>query len=408
MGSSRGMKRVRTAALMAATAISLAPATAQENITYTYDARGRLTNVNHGSTGPNAGVVANYTYDKAENRTNVTVTGTSVPLAPSFSVSGDTQMEGSNIGFVVTRSGLTTGTDTVQYSTADGTATDGADYTGVSTAQTLTFNPGVTSVSVPIATLTDNLVEGNESFTLSMSNPSTGATITTASATGTITDAAPRISINSVSANEGSSLTFTVTRAGSSSGAYTVDYATADGTATAGSDYTAISPAQTLTFGDGVTSQQITVSTLTDSVNETTPETMFVNLSNPSAGSSITTAQGAGTISDPLTVSINDVSAQEGKNTSFTVTLSAAASQPVTVQWATADGTATTSGNDYNSNSGQISFNPGQTSKQFSMGSKGDSTVEPDEYFYVNLTSVTGGGASIGDGQGVFTIVNDD
>lgn len=56
---------------------ALAPALAQETITYTYDARGRLVQADHGTTGPDAGIVSNYTYDKANNRTNVTATGSS-------------------------------------------------------------------------------------------------------------------------------------------------------------------------------------------------------------------------------------------------------------------------------------------------------------------------------------------
>ena len=67
--------RVRAVLFAVLTFLSLTAASAQETITYTYDARGRLVNVDHGATGPNAGASAAYTYDGADNRTQVVVTG---------------------------------------------------------------------------------------------------------------------------------------------------------------------------------------------------------------------------------------------------------------------------------------------------------------------------------------------
>lgn len=398
--------RVRMAALLAVSLLAMAPASAQETVTYTYDALGRVVAVNHGSTGPNANVSSSYTYDKADNRTNVTVTGNSVPPAPTFAIGNAAALEGSALNFTVTRSGSTAGTDTVQYSTVDGTATAGSDYTAISPAQTLTFSPGVATQSVSVNSLTDNLVEGNETFLVNLSNPSAGATITTGQGTGTINDGAPSFSINDATASEGGSVAFTVTRSGSSSGTYTVQYATADGTATAGSDYTAVSPPQTLTFGDGVTSQQVNVAALSDAVSESS-ETFYVNLTSPSAGSSISDGQGVGTITDPTTFSISDASATEGSQLTFTVTISGPHPQTITVDYATADGTASSAGKDYSAKSGRLTFHPTDTSQTLNVPSNQDRTVEGDEYFYVNLSSPSGG-AIIVDGQGVGTIVDDD
>jgi hypothetical protein len=109
------------------------------------------------------------------------------------------------------------------------------------------------------------------------------------------------------------------------------------------------------------------------------------------------------------TVSINDVSMAEGnsgtKNFTFTVTLSAASGQTVTMNFATANGTAT-AGSDYTATSGSLSFAPGTTSKTIAVVVIGDKTKEPDETFFVNLSSVVN--ATMVKGQGIGTIVNDD
>src|SRR5439155_17168571 len=90
----------------------------------------------------------------------------------------------------------------------------------------------------------------------------------------------------------------------------------------------------------------------------------------------------------------------------FTVSLSNASSQTITVTYATADGTATTADNDYVAASGTLTFNPGDTSKTITVTVNGDTKFEPDETFTVKLSGATN--ATIADGQGQGTIVNDD
>ena len=127
----------------------------------------------------------------------------------------------------------------------------------------------------------------------------------------------------------------------------------------------------------------------------------------------ITDSQGIGTIVDddpaPL-MTINDVSKNEGDggNTSFvfTVSLSAASGKSVSVNFATANGTATTADNDYFAASGTVYFSPGQTTATITILVRGDKKKEPNETFFVNLTGATNG--TISDSQGVGTIVNDD
>ena len=128
----------------------------------------------------------------------------------------------------------------------------------------------------------------------------------------------------------------------------------------------------------------------------------------------------AGQAADPVTdtieltaplraFSINDARLTEGNaGTSlmtFTVRLSEAAASEVSVGYATANGTAT-AGSDYVATSGRLSFAAGQLTRTVSVTINGDTTVEPDETLFVNLSSPTG--ATIADAQGIGTIANDD
>ena len=90
----------------------------------------------------------------------------------------------------------------------------------------------------------------------------------------------------------------------------------------------------------------------------------------------------------------------------FTVTLSAGSTDAVTVDYATADGSAT-AGEDYQATSGQLTFQPGQTQHTIAVPVFGDVNIEGDETFSVNLSNATGG-ATIADGQGEATILTDD
>jgi Zn-dependent metalloprotease len=109
-------------------------------------------------------------------------------------------------------------------------------------------------------------------------------------------------------------------------------------------------------------------------------------------------------------LAIADASVLEGNagntNTVLTVTLSSASGTPVTVDYATQDGTATLGNNDYLTTSGTLTFAPGELSKGVTVSVVGDTAFEPNEFFNVNLSNATG--ATILDGLGVGTIVNDD
>jgi uncharacterized repeat protein (TIGR01451 family) len=202
---------------------------------------------------------------------------------------------------------------------------------------------------------------------------------------------------------------FTVALNSSSGQTVTVNYATADGTATAPGDY-ALASGQ-LTFAPGETSKTINVKVNEDTLDEAN-ETFVVNLSGASSAATISDPQGVGTITDndaSPTLSINDASTTEGdsgmKTLSFTVTLSAASGQQVTVDYATSPSTAV-EGMDYQAATGALTFTPGETSKTIDVTINGDTAVEPDEIFFVDLTNATNAGIVDGKGQG--DIRNDD
>src|SRR5262249_6648368 len=139
-------------------------------------------------------------------------------------------------------------------------------------------------------------------------------------------------------------------------------------------------------------------------------ETFAVNLSSPT-NATITKAQGVGTIlNDDASIYINNVSVVEGNSGTasavFTVSLPTASAQTVTVAYATADGTATAASGDYQAATATLAFNPVYLHDALPISVNGDTLVEPDETFAVNLSSPTN--ATITKAQGVGTIVNDD
>jgi thermitase len=226
------------------------------------------------------------------------------------------------------------------------------------------------------------------------------------------------IAISGGSVVEGNSgvtqLAFTVTLSAAATATVSVNFATANGTAAAGSDYAATSG--TLAFLPGETTKQILVDVIGDTAYEAN-ETFSVALSGASANARIATASATGTITNDdsqppppatPTLAISSVAALENAGTFvFTVTLSAASSSRVTVRFGTANGTATGGRNgDYTATSGTLTFNPGETSKTIAVAVRNDTVVEPDETFFVNLSRASG--ATIGVGRGTGTILNDD
>lgn len=343
-----------------------------------------------------------------------------VAAIPTISINDVTQAEGNaanQMVFTVTLSTASTQTVTVNVATADGTATSGSDFTGIA-SQVLTFSPGETTKQIVININGDTALEANESFFVNLTGAA-NATISDGQGTGTLTNddaagAVGSVQFSSVTyaINENSATaTITVTRTFGSSGAVTVNYATSNGTATAGLDYTAVSG--TLVWADGDFSpKSFTIPIATDIAQESN-ETVIITLSNPTGGVTIGSPNSAVlTILDddsPPTISISDVTLPEGNGPNqllFNITLSTPTGQPVTVRYSTANGTAL-AGSDYTSViAGLVTFNPGETLKQIAIDIVGDFIVEPDETFFVDLSDATN--ASIFDSQGVGILLNDD
>ena len=428
-----------------------------------------------------------------------------------------TEEEDAALEFVVTLDPAAGDAVTVDYATSDGTATAGEDYTATSGALAFTAGEVTKTISVPITDDAED--DGGETFTLTLSNAS-GADLGDATATGTINDdddSLPAVGVSDASAAEGDAVAFTVSLSAASDGEVTVEYATSDGTAAAGSDYTAESG--TLTFAANETSKTVSVATTDDSVDED-DETFTLTLSNAS-GADLGDATATGTINDndvattPLTasfsdmpdshaggeftfgltfsenvelgyvtlrdtalvvtggevktaqrqqqgsnqawnitvepsgqgavtitlpettdcgasaaictgdgrplshslsatvagpvstpaVSVSDASAAEGDAVAFTVSLSAASSRQVTVDYATSGGTAT-SGTDFTAESGTLTFGANETSKTVSVATTDDSVDEDDETFTLTLSSPAN--ATLGDATATGTINDND
>ena len=225
--------------------------------------------------------------------------------------------------------------------------------------------------------------------------------------------ALPELSVADTAATEGpdAHMSFTVTLSAASLSSVTVDYATVDGSATAGSDYTASSGS--LTFPAGETSKTVTVGVLQDN-DEEADETLTLRLSNAS-GATLGDGQATGTIvngeppvdpnAGPSMLSISDARAKEGEDStmSFTVTLYPAARDRVSVGYVTYGGSAT-EGEDYTGAAGDLYFEPGETSKTITVAVRSDEHNEGEEYFNILLYGAQGAGIEDDTGKGV--IVN--
>jgi Calx-beta domain len=304
------------------------------------------------------------------------------------------------------------GTAQVQYQALGFTAGPGADFQPVS--GTLTFAPGETTKTVAVPVLGDLEHEPDEVFRLRLSSPS-GAYLADGLGVGSIVDDEVRVSVpdeavlEADSGNAGLPLTVRLDRP--SPEPVQVDFATADGSATAGADYVAASG--TLTFVPGQTEQVVSVALIGDLEIEN-DETFQLVLSNASSGAILADPVGASVVlnddvGDEPSLAVSDVTVVEG-NTGVTqalfgVSLDSPAGGPVQVDFTT-EGLTATSGVDFLATSGTLFFAPGQTARAVTVSVVGDLDVEPDETFRVLLSNVQG--AILADPEGIGTIVNDD
>ncbi|MCP4709703.1 MAG: hypothetical protein GY869_13845, partial [Planctomycetes bacterium] len=325
-----------------------------------------------------------------------------------------------NADFTVTLSHSIDQTVTVDYSTADGTATTvDNDYTGIS-ATTLTFNPTETVKTVTVNVNGDNKVESNETFFVNLSTPTGPVTIAVSQGQGTINnDDSAEFSIADVTDQEANGpFNLTVELSNPVDVATSLQVSTVDGTATiADGDYTGVTN-QTVNFAANATSGSFLVTIASDNRVEA-DETFSVTLSNlDDGGYSGDVTLGNGGIhtiqnDDSAEFSIADVTDLEANGPfTLTVSLSNPVSTATSLNVSTVDGTATVTDGDYNAITNQtINFPALSVSQTFSLTVNDDVTLEADENLSISLSGLNDGGFSaevtLGSG-GTHTIQNDD
>ena len=312
----------------------------------------------------------------------------------------------------VKRTGSPLGTVGVTYTASNGSASSGSDY-GATTG-TLTFAPGVLSGTFTVPIINDGSGEGNETVNLVLENPTGGAGLgTPAAAVLTILDNEPlfKFSAATYSLSEaGVNATITVQRLGLASAYVSVGYATSNGTATAGSDYTATS-GSSLSFAPGVLSRTFTVP-ITNDLDGEGNETVNLTLSDPSTGAGLGTPSTA-----VLTILDNEpllqfsaaayTVSETGPVATITVKRVGSTAGTVGVTFATGGGTAT-AGSDYTATSGTLSFKPGATAMKFTVPIANDTADDEAETIVLTLSSATGGAGLGAPSTAVVTITDND
>ena len=337
---------------------------------------------------------------------------------PQFAITSASATEGNIIIFTVTRTGNNSSSQSVTVTTSIATGDTASDTDLTAKTATLTFAPGETTTTFAVQTTQDVLFEGNETFTVSLSNPTNVSIIssTNATAQGTITndDAAPIFSIATAEASEGNAINFTVTRTGDAQAQQSVTVVTSIATGDTASDTDLTAKTETLTFAQGETTKIFAVQTTPDVLFED-QETFTASLSNATNGAIIssTNATAKGTINNDDAAPIFSIAAAqalEGSAINFTLTRTgdAQANQTVTVSTSIeAQNTATAS--DFSGNTQTLTFAQGETTKTFTVATIQDSLVEDNETFTVSLSSPTNGAIiSSTNGIALGTITDDD
>ena len=338
---------------------------------------------------------------------------------PTLTINDVAVIEGfsgtTNLVFDVTLSEFFGAVVTVDFSTANGSATAGSDYS--TTSGTLTFDPadGLKTKQITVPITGDCLIEGDETFKVNLSN-AINASIIKSSGTGTIlNDDLPgtlQFSAANYSVSEnGGTATITVTRSGGSGDSVSVNYSASNGSANSPADYTATSG--TLTFGCNEMSKTFTVTINDDTIDEA-DETINLKLTSPTNGATLGSQptalltiiddDPAGTVQ--FGAGMSSVNENAGVAT-ITVTRTGGNASGVTVNYSTSDGTAQ-AGLDYTTTSGILTFGANVTSLTFTIPITNDSLPEgADETINLTLSS-PGGGASLGNPATALLKITDD
>ncbi len=344
------------------------------------------------------------------NTASVTVNDNDDP--PTLAIDSPSVTEGNSgtatLSYTVTLTGGTEREVTVRYAGSGGTATSGADYDAI-TAGTLTFAPGTTTQPINVTVRGDTVDEPNETVIVTLSTP-VNATIESGTGTGTITDDdGPVISIAAGAAvTEGMPATFTLTATSAPAANLTITV-----TVTDSGNFIASPAPTTVTIAASDTTATLTVPTTDDNTDEVTG--MITATVEIGTGYTVDATNNSASVTvnddDEPTLAIDSPSVAEGDSATatlrYTVTLTGATEQEVTVDYAdTTSGTAT-SGADYEAiTAGTLTFAPGTTTQNIDVTVMGDVDDEVDETVILTLSNPVNATITTADGTG--TITDDD
>ncbi|WP_343630922.1 Ig-like domain-containing protein [Fluviicola sp.] len=351
---------------------------------------------------------------------SATVTITDDETVPTVSISGGTTIvenSGGSVTLTVTLSAPTTAATVVNLGYT-GTATSGTDYTAGVASVTIPAN--ATTATLTITPLNDAIYEGNETVITTITSVSggNGATIgSPTSATVTITDdeTVPAVSISggtTIGENSGGSMTLTVTLSTPTTAATVVNLGYT-GTATSGTDYMA--GVASVTIPANATTATFTISPVNDGVYEGN-ETIITTITSVSGGNGATIGSPASTTTTIVddetvpTVSISGgttIGENSGSSVTLTITLSGPASTATVVNLGYT-GTAT-SGADYSAGVASVTIPANATTATLTISPINDAIYEGNETVITTITSVTGGnGATIGSPASATVTITDD
>jgi hypothetical protein len=339
------------------------------------------------------------------------VLGTIVNDDSTISIADSQIIEGNDgqrlMQFTVTQFPPSGQTVTVDFVTSDGSATAGEDYQA--TTGTLTLEPGQATGVIQVPVLGDTDPEGNETLTVTLSD-ATNTVIETGTAIGTIQNDDAVITFEDIAFVEGNSTRSVSTLVRISqpiASDLTFNYELIDESAIAGEDFVAATGS--LTIPAGQRTVRVPIDIVGDSVAEA-DETLTLRLTNIVGIATETASQDITIRDDDVRITVNDVSVLEGDSggtpVNFVITLSQASPVPVTLQVQTADGSALST-QDYDSFPlTDVTFDPGETEQTITVQVRGDTDLESNESFFLQLSNSVGG--IIDDSQGRATIINDD
>ena len=345
---------------------------------------------------------------EGSSSTIVTIQNAHAPLQLSAATYA-TNTDATSVSLTVARTGNTALAVTVNYATSDGSAAAGTDYT--TRSGTLSFAAGEMFRTIIVPILGNAAAADGAAFTVTLSGATGGGEVATpGAATVSIANNYSEVRLGAATyaaTVQGGTATVTVTRAGNTALAASVDYATADGTGAAGVDYAAASG--TLNFAAGEVSKNIAVPLLGNAGSAATA-TFTLSLSNPGAAT-VVGAQDQATVTVTNTQSLVQfapssytVAGDDGTVT-LTVTRTGNTTLPVTVGYATADGTAV-AGVDYTAAAGTVSLTAGQTSKTFTVPVRVNAAGAVSSEFTVALASPAGGAVIGASSQATVTVQN--